>query len=161
MTGKILSSSTFAILFGLMSAVFAIIAGYRGLIVYTNPIVAPVAMAAICAAAALGFIVVAQIRAARRRAQLTTMMSTLIDHKSLAELASTVIVSASARFGVKPEDLSSVFALLIPSPQDEPQEQVPDPSSKTYQSGDGDVAATVSVSKAPSLHPSSTNPSIH
>jgi cobalamin synthase len=123
MTGKTLSLRMFALVFGIACAIFAVTAGYRGLLAHTNPITAPVTMAIISAFAAISFIVMAQIRAARRRARMKALMSTLIDHKPLAGLAAAVVAGAAARFGIEPDDLFPIFEAFT-TPHDD--EAVPD-----------------------------------
>jgi hypothetical protein len=65
MMGRTLSLRLFALIFGLACAIFVIIAGYRGLLAYTDPMLAPIAMAGISAFVATSFVAMAQIRANR------------------------------------------------------------------------------------------------
>ena len=134
MTGRTLSLRAFALVFGLACAIFAVIAGYRGLLAYTNPMLAPIVMAALSAFAAVSFAVMAQIRAARKSARMTAIMSSLIDHKPLAGLAAAVVAGAAARFGVEPDDLFPIFeAFAKPSPDASAKQATPDtsPSSRS------------------------------
>ena len=137
MTGRTLSLRLFALVFGLACAIFAIIAGYRGLLAYTNPMAAPIAMAAISAFAAISFIVMAQVRATRKRAKMTLLMSNLIDHKPLAGLAAAVVAGAAARFGIEPDDLFPIFEAFSKPPQDHdsnhnPHNSTPPPTSSVH-----------------------------
>jgi hypothetical protein len=116
MTGRTLSLRLFALVFGLACAIFVIVAGYRGLLAYTDPMMAPIVMAALSAFAAISFVVMAQIRATRRRAKMTAIMSSLIDHKPLAGLAAAVVAGAAARFGIEPDDLFPIFEAFTKPP---------------------------------------------
>lgn len=119
MTGRTLSLRLFALVFGLACAIFVIVAGYRGLLAYTDPMMAPIVMAALSAFAAISFVVMAQIRATRRRAKMTAIMSSLIDHKPLAGLVAAVVAGAAARFGIEPDDLFPIFEAFTKPPSDD------------------------------------------
>jgi hypothetical protein len=124
MTGRTLSLRLFALVFGLACAIFAIVAGYRGLLAYTNPMMAPIVMAALSAFIAISFVVMAQVRASRRRARMTAIMSSLIDHKPLAGLVAAVVAGAAARFGIEPDDLFPIFeAFAKPTSGDKSPDQ--------------------------------------
>jgi hypothetical protein len=137
MTGKTLSLRLLALTFGIAGAIFAVTAAYRGLLVHTNPIVAPVTMAIISALMAITFVIIAQIRAERRRAKMRVMMSNLIDHKPLAGLAAAVVAGAAARFGIEPDDLFPIFEAFTKPPLEEgpqPEFSPPPPATSTSHS---------------------------
>ena len=171
MTGKTLSLRVFALIFGLACAIFAIISGYRGLLAYTNDVAAPITMAAICAFAAVSFVVMAQVRAARRRAKMAMIMSNLIDHKPLAGLAAAVVAGAAARFGIEPDDLFPIFEAFTKPPKAQSQEHndktEPHPSSThagPTNAGPNHVGPTPAPpSNATTIPPDTSpfNPSIH
>lgn len=149
MTGRTLSLRLFALVFGLAGAIFVIIAGYRGLLAYTDPMLAPIAMASLSAFAAISFVVMAQIRATRRRARFTAIMSSLIDHKPLAGLAAAVVAGAAARFGIEPDDLFPIFEAFTPPPSAQgPDTAAPAPSNPTPET-------------TPTSHPPTSPQSIH
>jgi hypothetical protein len=135
MMGRTLSLRLFALVFGLACAIFVIVAGYRGLLAYTDPMMAPIVMAALSAFVAISFVVIAQIRATRRRDKMTAIMSSLIDHKPLAGLAAAVIAGAAARFGIEPDDLFPIFeAFAKPSSEERSSERpahTPEPAPTT------------------------------
>jgi hypothetical protein len=134
MTGRTISLRLFALVFGLACAIFVIIAGYRGLLAYTDPMLAPIAMAGLSAFAAISFVAMAQIRASRRRERFTAIMSSLIDHKPLAGLAAAVVAGAAARFGIEPDDLFPIFDAFTPPPSQPTSAQSPDTPASTTSS---------------------------
>jgi hypothetical protein len=80
---------------------------------------APIVMATLSALIAISFVIMAQIRATRRRAKMTAIMSSLIDHKPLAGLAAAVVAGAAARFGIEPDDLFPIFEAFAKPPSDD------------------------------------------
>ena len=117
MTGRTLSLRLFALVFGLACAIFAITALYRGLLAYTDPMAAPIVMAVLSAVVAIIFVLMAQVRASRRRKKMKAVMSSLIDHQPLAGLAAAVVAGAAARFGIEPEDLFPIFESFTKPPK--------------------------------------------
>lgn len=155
MTGRTLSLRLFALVFGLACAIFVIVAGYRGLLAYTNPMLAPIAMAGLSAFAAISFIVMAQIRASRRRARFTAIMSSLIDHKPLAGLAAAVVAGAAARFGIEPDDLFPIFEAFTPPPS------APPSAPTSAQSPDAPTDSSPPPTTSPTSHPPTSPQSMH
>jgi hypothetical protein len=151
MIGRTLSLRLFALIFGLACAIFVIIAGYRGLLAFTDPMLAPIAMAGLSAFVAISFIAMAQIRAARRRERFTAIMSSLIDHKPLAGLAAAVVAGAAARFGIEPDDLFPIFEAFTPPPSEPPPTHTADTSTPTDSTS----------AFAPTSHPPTSPQSIH
>lgn len=145
MIGRALSMRLFAVLFALACAVFVLIAGYRALLVYAGPLVAPAAMAGICAFMALSLVGFMQLRASRRKARLQAVVANLIDHKPIAALAGALVAGAAARFGIEPEDLFPIFEAFTPNRLDSENSgpETPDP------------LATTPPPPAPQAHPSS------
>jgi hypothetical protein len=123
MTGGTLSLRLFALVFGLAFAIFAITGGYRALLAATDPTIAPIVMAALSAFCAMSFILMAQVRASRKRAKFTAIMSGLIDHKPLAGLAAAVVAGAASRFGLEPDDLFPIFESFAKAPQGDARDQ--------------------------------------
>ena len=146
MIGRAISLRVFAVIFALACAIFLIIAGYRALLVYAGPLLAPVAMAACCGIAALSLLGLTQLRASRRKVRLQAVVANLIDHKPMAALAAAVVAGAAARFGIEPEDLFPIFEAFAPDGL------APDTT---------DESALAPVSPAPQTHPSPPQPSIH
>jgi hypothetical protein len=128
MSGRTLTLRLLALVFSLACAIFAVTAGYRALLIRTGPLSAPIVMAAVSAFLAVSLMVMAQIRASRRRAKLTAIMSNLIDHKPLAGLAAAVVAGAAARFGLEPDDLFPIFEAFNKESRS-PQTQQPQPAS--------------------------------
>jgi hypothetical protein len=154
MMGRTLSLRLFALIFGLACAIFVIIAGYRGLLAYTDPMLAPIAMAGISAFVATSFVAMAQIRANRRRARFTAIMSSLIDHKPLAGLAAAVVAGAAARFGIEPDDLFPIFeAFTSPPSVDSPDVAAPPASPNP--------PPTSAPATSSTIHPPTSPQSIH
>ena len=114
MIGRAISLRVFAVIFALACAIFLIIAGYRALLVYAGPLLAPVAMAACCGIAALSLLGLTQLRASRRKVRLQAVVANLIDHKPMAALAAALVAGAAARFGIEPEDLFPIFEAFVP-----------------------------------------------
>ena len=161
MTGKTLSLRLFALIFGLACAIFAIISGYRSLLAYTNDVAAPITMAAICAFAAISFVIMAQVRATRRRAKMTLIMSNLIDHKPLAGLAAAVVAGAAARFGIEPDDLFPIFEAFTKPSGSQPQENNAEQTSNSETVNQGPTPTQPPKSTMVPLDTASFNPSIH
>ncbi len=151
MIGRAISMRLFAVIFALACAIFVLIAGYRALLVYAGPLVAPAAMAGICALTALSLVGLNQLRASRRKARLQAVVANLIDHKPMAALAAALVAGAAARFGIEPEDLFPIFEAFTPDSLDSENSvsEVPDPPS------------TTPPSPAPQTHPSPPQQSVH
>jgi membrane-associated protease RseP (regulator of RpoE activity) len=146
MIGRAISLRVFAVIFALACAVFLIIAGYRALLVYAGPLLAPVVMAVGCGLVALSLLGLTHLRASRRKARLQAVVASLIDHKPMAALAAAVVAGAAARFGIEPEDLFPIFEAFVQDSQapDTTDEATPPPASPT-----------------PQAHPSPPQQSIH
>jgi hypothetical protein len=154
-----LSLRLFALAFGLACSVFVIIAGYRGLLAYTNPMLAPIAMAALSAFAAISLVALAQIRAMRRRQRFTAIMSSLIDHKPLAGLAAAVVAGAAARFGIEPDDLFPIFEAFTPRPSEPSSTHNSAPSAA--QNPDAPAPTPSNPTTSSTTHPPTSPQSIH
>jgi hypothetical protein len=161
MTGRTLSLRLFALTFGLACAIFVIIAGYRGLLAYTDPMLAPIAMAGLSAFVAISFIVMAQMRATRRRERFTAIMSSLIDHKPLAGLAAAVVAGAAARFGIEPDDLFPIFDAFTPPPSEPPAMHTSAPTSAQSSNAPAPTPSTPPATASQTPNPSNPPQSIH
>lgn len=147
MIGRAISLRLFALIFALACAIFVIISGYQALLAYSGPLVAPMAMAALSAFAALSLLGLTHISANRRSARLRASIAKLIDHKPVAALAAALVAGAAARFGIEPEDLFPIFEAFAPATHAQSTEQ--EPGSPT------DASST--TSSAPHSHPPQPN----
>jgi len=151
MIGRAISLRLFALIFALACAIFVIISGYQALLAYSGPLMAPMAMAALSAFAALGLLGLTHFSATRRSARLRASIANLIDHKPVAALAAALVAGAAARFGIEPEDLFPIFEAFAPATQTQSAEQEPSPPTDT-------VSTTAN---APRPHPHPPQPNVH